>query len=44
MIKEFGSGEGFHASIYNAFVNNIIQTRNDSSPNLVSLAQACKIS
>jgi len=34
MIKEFGSGESFHASIYNTITYNIIKTRNDSSPNL----------
>jgi len=37
-IKNFGSGEGFHASIYNVIAYNIIQKGNGSSPNLVPLA------
>ena len=41
MIEEFGSGEGFHASIYKAIAYNIIKTGNGSSPNLISLFQEC---
>jgi len=40
-VQEFGLGEDFHASLYNAIAYNIIKTGNGSSPNLEFQLQIC---